>query len=408
MSEKANYFKVGLFVIGAVAIGVAAIIVLGAGALFEKTLLMETYVNESVQGLDAGSPVKYRGVQIGKVRSIGFTFDKYEQNKPLESQRKYVLIEVALSARVVKGISPTVVERESQQLIEQGLRVQLRQQGLTGTAYLELDHFPPDLYLPLPIDWEPDVYYIPSAPSTILHLTEALESIARTLKSLEGVSISQMADNLDELVLTVTKAINDVQMPKVHEEVLALIADLRQTNQSVQKIVDSPEVAAVIADVSAAAAATRRIVESPEASAIPADVSAAAASAKRVLADSEGRVAEILTDLRETSSKLKDVSQKMDTLLAGEEVQHILTNLSQSSENVRDASQGLPEAVAELKQALRGTSVLLSRQEHNIALILDNIAAASESLRDLAENAKEYPSGVLFGGPPPPAESEEE
>ncbi len=70
MSARANYFKIGLFVISAATIGVISIIVFGVGTLFREKFLMETYIKESVQGLDIGSPIKFRGVQVGNVKEI--------------------------------------------------------------------------------------------------------------------------------------------------------------------------------------------------------------------------------------------------------------------------------------------------------------------------------------------------
>ena len=71
MSAKANYFKIGVFILSAAALAVVGVIVLGAGALFEKKIIMETYFDESVQGLGIGAPVKYRGVTVGSVEHIG-------------------------------------------------------------------------------------------------------------------------------------------------------------------------------------------------------------------------------------------------------------------------------------------------------------------------------------------------
>ena len=73
MSGQANFFKIGLFVIGAAVALVFLLVLLGAGRLFQSKIVMETYFNESVQGLELGSKVKYRGVIVGEVKSIGFT-----------------------------------------------------------------------------------------------------------------------------------------------------------------------------------------------------------------------------------------------------------------------------------------------------------------------------------------------
>ena len=83
MSLKANYFKLGLFVIGAIVAGAVVLVVIGSGRWFQPKLTIETYFNESVQGLDRGSKLKYRGVSIGEVTRIGFTYNKYQQDRPM-------------------------------------------------------------------------------------------------------------------------------------------------------------------------------------------------------------------------------------------------------------------------------------------------------------------------------------
>src|SRR4029078_12992908 len=90
MSLKANYFKLGLFVVGAVVAGVIVLLVIGSGRWFQPRLSIETYFNESVQGLDVGSKLKYRGVVIGEVKSIGFPYKKYKQDKPVLHSARYV------------------------------------------------------------------------------------------------------------------------------------------------------------------------------------------------------------------------------------------------------------------------------------------------------------------------------
>ena len=75
MSQRMNYYKIGLFVISSIVIISIFIIVLGAGNLFQKNLFLETYFDESIQGLDVGSIVKFRGVKIGTVKEITFVQD---------------------------------------------------------------------------------------------------------------------------------------------------------------------------------------------------------------------------------------------------------------------------------------------------------------------------------------------
>src|SRR5216117_3612522 len=147
--EKANYFKLGMFVIVGVAALVVLLLMFGAARWLTSSYTMETYFNESVQGLDIGSKVRYRGVVVGDVRKITFTYTRYE------------LEETAVRPELVGA---TILDEERrQQEIARGLRVRLAAQGITGQMYLEADYVDPTANPPLPISWEPDNFYIPSA-----------------------------------------------------------------------------------------------------------------------------------------------------------------------------------------------------------------------------------------------------
>ena len=62
MNSK-SYFKVGLFVILGLMTIVTGVIVFGAGKFLKKKIIIESYFNQSVQGLEVGAPLKFQGVQ---------------------------------------------------------------------------------------------------------------------------------------------------------------------------------------------------------------------------------------------------------------------------------------------------------------------------------------------------------
>ena len=163
MSLRANYFKLGLFVIGAVVSAVVLLIIIGSGRIFQQKITIETYFNESVQGLDTGSKVKYRGVVIGEVTKISFTYVKYQQDKPMSERLRYVLVEAQLEPKLLGGRAASDITATAGMLaeVERGLRVRSAPQGITGTNYIEIDYVEPPPAL-LPIDWTPDNVYIPS------------------------------------------------------------------------------------------------------------------------------------------------------------------------------------------------------------------------------------------------------
>ena len=124
MSAQANNFKLGLFVIGATVALVLLLLIVGSGRWFQSKTIIETYFNESVQGLDIGSKVKYRGVSVGEVTRIGFTYNKYQQDKPPADRLRYVLVEATILGRLIgtkaggEITRPETVHME----IEKGLR----------------------------------------------------------------------------------------------------------------------------------------------------------------------------------------------------------------------------------------------------------------------------------------------
>src|SRR4029077_15250524 len=66
-------FKIGLFVIVGAAILVSALFLFGIRNAIEPTQKFETYITGKVEGLSIGSPVKMRGVTVGRVDEIGFS-----------------------------------------------------------------------------------------------------------------------------------------------------------------------------------------------------------------------------------------------------------------------------------------------------------------------------------------------
>ena len=69
MKQNTRYFYIGCFVLTGFLLLAFGCILFGGSELFARKVYFETYFNSSVQGLDAGGAVKFRGVPIGKVTS---------------------------------------------------------------------------------------------------------------------------------------------------------------------------------------------------------------------------------------------------------------------------------------------------------------------------------------------------
>jgi phospholipid/cholesterol/gamma-HCH transport system substrate-binding protein/paraquat-inducible protein B len=345
-----SYFKIGLFVVSAVAIGVVGVVALGVGTIFRKQVVVETYIDESVQGLDIGSPVKFRGVQVGEVETITLTSVEYP------TRRRYVLVRMGLDPSMFQYPLVDAGGPGFDTEIQKGLRVRLAAQGLTGVAYLEADYLDPARNPPLAIDWQPAHPYIPSAQSTITRLTE---SVDRILRNVENVDIQRLTETIEKSLNTISKFTTGAGLDKIGPQVSAILAEIGETNRALQAVMTGPELKSALADASAAAA-----------------------SARQIFAQAEQPLNKILADLPETSERIKSLTAKMDA-----------------------AAADLPETTAHIKESLGRLQRFIASQQHDLEVTVQNLRVITENVKEITDNAKSYPGQVLFGSPPPPAKA---
>lgn len=329
MSQQANYFRLGLFIIAAIVVFLAIVLALSAGQVFRKTVVLETYFNESVQGLDTGSAVKYRGVQLGRVSNISFTYARYEQDLPRSVRKPYVLVESEVDPALIGFAAESDPER-LQQAIERGLRVRIAPVGITGTAYLEIDIIesaPP----PLPIDWTPQHLYIPSAPSSYNQIVRGAQNF---LLKLDRLDVESVLADAHKLLVTANAQLEQAPLGKLASSADATLKDVRAAAVQLNKVLGSPEISQATRDLAAAAARAREILANPKLDKLPEDAAAAAASVREVLESPQ---------VRNSLANADRILRRLDELTAGSDadIAAALANLRRLSENLRDLSESL-------------------------------------------------------------------
>ncbi len=317
MSAEANHFKIGVFVVVAAALIVAGVVIFGAGRLFERTVTMESYFDESVQGLTVGAPVKHRGVQVGVVTDIHFADDEYElpaDDEKLFRFRRYVVVKSKIHDHF-PGFSAGDIRTLLAQASERGLRVRLGSQGVTGVVHIEADYMDPKEFSLLPIAWTPHDLYVPSAPSRIAVVGAALGNIARDL---EKANVHEITKDIDTLVQVLTKLVNEAEVKQVSQEAHAALGELQATFQQTRKLLDNPQIAEAISDAAVAAGGARAAV---------ADL---AATTKQVRQASQG--------LPEIVARLDKTVRRVDKLVASRsaDLEEVLENLRMVSQDLRD------------------------------------------------------------------------
>lgn len=225
MSEEAQYFRIGLFTIFAFLLLAALIIFFGGGKAFQKKIYLETYFDKSASGVDVGAPVRFRGVNIGKVSNISFVFNEY----PSE-QRSSIYNYVILELEITKPVFPGMFEKPDigkyiQAAVDQGLRARIEPLGITGLNYIELDFLNPSESPALKISWTPRNYYVPSAPG---QLESILTSVNKIMRDVEKLQLSDMGEQTLALLRRLNSAIEEAKLGEISEEIRTLATNANQ------------------------------------------------------------------------------------------------------------------------------------------------------------------------------------
>ena len=137
MSKPASKTLIGVFVLGALALAVIALVIFGSGKFFERRITYVMYFDGSVKGLNIGSPVVFRGVKIGSVKDIELKADAKDFKVFIPV---YVQVEPQ-KVTVIKGAPGQ--GQYIEELIKKGLRAQLEMQSIvTGQLMINVDFFP--------------------------------------------------------------------------------------------------------------------------------------------------------------------------------------------------------------------------------------------------------------------------
>ncbi|MEX0999407.1 MAG: MlaD family protein [Thermodesulfobacteriota bacterium] len=247
MNNKPNFFKIGLFVILGTLILAVAIIFFGAGKFFEKKYVVETYFDQSVQGLSVGAALTFQGVQVGNISEIGFVFQDYN------TDFQYVLVraEIYPNKGRNKGKPKLFIddddrERGLKKMIEKGLRLQLASQGVTGIAFLNAVYLEPESYPALKIDWKPEYPYIPSAQGTIAQITQMIEKLTKTI---ESIDFKEISDDVEQLVVTINMAVQQADIPQVSKDLQKLLVSLDKTVTNTDKLLNSKDIKQTLTNI---------------------------------------------------------------------------------------------------------------------------------------------------------------
>ena len=287
MEDKLNPSIVGAFVLllGAALIGGVLWLSVGLGGK-QDYLRYQSIVGESVAGLNIDAPVKYLGVDVGKVRTIGIDRSNSRQ--------------VHLGLLIAEG---TPVKQDSEAV--------LKTQGLTGIVYVELSGGSPGSppLLPTP---ENRVPMILSKPSLSTRLENVLGTVLTGLDQMSGKLNSVFDDDnraalksilADTAVLTRTLAAQQ-------GAITATITDAARTAHATAQA--STQLEPLLARITAAADAVDRmgaavVVASNETTAT---MKSAASGVHQVRSETLPEISRLVTEMNQLATSLRGLSQQ--------------------------------------------------------------------------------------------------
>ena len=286
MAQSRLYFLVGLFVTIGVMLGAAAIIWLGASKYFQKGDMYVTYFDESVQGLQKDSSVKYRGVDIGTVERIGVAPD----------QR---LIEVVMKIEA-KGFNV------------EGVAAKLSLVGLTGIIYVELDRKKPGEQAPKPAGFQPPYPVIPSTPSDIMQIES---SVNEALKRMREIDLAGISTQLIKTAKSIDSLVNSDQTRRIMRDADTAAVKLADASEKIDHFVSGESINNVIAEAGDALGEARAVISEVKSDLERMKIANAVDNVNRIVERAGPKVDATLTEVEATAQTLRRAADTLEELI---------------------------------------------------------------------------------------------
>lgn len=179
--------------------------------------------DESLRGLEPGSPVDFRGVLLGEVKEIGVQYNPV--GKQIQMRVEVLIFRDRLISRM-KMMAPEAKDPKAfvDTLVVHGLRAQLRTGNLlTGQLYVAMDFFP--TAKPATIDWTKEPPELPTMPGGLQELQASVTGLARKLQK---IPFEQIGADVHQVLQSADKLVNRLDA-EVAPEARATLAEARKT-----------------------------------------------------------------------------------------------------------------------------------------------------------------------------------
>ncbi|HEV2454314.1 MAG TPA: MlaD family protein [Verrucomicrobiae bacterium] len=236
MGKPINNFKLGLFTLGGLALLVAGLLAFGARGYFQASSTYETYIEGDVTGLTDGSAVELRGVNVGKVTRIDFSWTEYQVTQP-----SYIVVQFVMRDDIKPTLPGATRESLLEAAIQRGLRARIKAKGITGTSVLSLEYVDPAENPPAQFPWKPNYPYIPSAPGDFVELLAAVQKVLRNLQGFDFTALNQHAQYDLKSAGNLLDKVGQFDFGSLSTNANVLLSEVRDSNSKLKSLLQDTD-----------------------------------------------------------------------------------------------------------------------------------------------------------------------
>jgi paraquat-inducible protein B len=347
MSKRANPTVIGVFVLVAVALVVTGILVLGGLQLFREEMTAVAFFDGDVAGLSVGSPVLFRGAQLGQVSAVKIALDPHNK----------IAVYVKIAPKHGPEGPPRIrTQKDLQPFIDRGLRAQLRLVSLvTGQLSVSLDYLP---NTPVVLtELEPGIPELPTVPTQLEQYQARLD---RLLAALEKTDLAQVAQDASEML------------------------------RSVRDLARSPQLAGAVrnaADAFRSADVTLKHLDT-QVAAVGERAGATLDDARELVKKVDREIEPLAASLRTALDDTRQLVRKVDR-----EIEPLAVSLQSTLDATRTTVKSAQDALVTVNRTLGGDT----RLGDDLSQALRQLTGAARSLNALADYLERHPEALLRG-----------
>ena len=399
---EANKLKLGLFIVISATILLGSLLALGLFNEFKEKNEIFTIFDESVQGLEEGAAIKYKGVTIGKVKNISILQKRYVR-VDMETDPDSVIGENVKSRQQSRSARIKAFNDLIQSEVKKGLRCSLEISSIaTGLKFIELTHI--DLErkteVDVVIDGQEADQFIPAMKSL---LSGAITNFDKTLSNIAKIDYEGIGGEAKLALINLNKILSN---PHIHSLITKgdkAADELILVAGNLNKKIDELKIAELQSDISSLTKNTDKNISALLKN-TDLKLNSAIENLSTKIEGSLGQIDKLVTLLEKevkeakiaetTKVARKALNQTTETVAA---VESDAIEALKSTKAFMDSLAGLKKDVSKTLSSIEGASDSLSGMRGDISGILKRFKVTLDSISSLIEYLEKDPSAIIRG-----------